>query len=110
MKVLSTVIVILAVLGLLAFKNPSMDDYHNYLRQSIVKEFQKEKSEVLEQVLGPLVGGLASTLVSSRTVRTDLIFMSLYEARLGDEKLKVLGILNNFIVLKKPEFKDGKRP
>lgn len=42
--------------------------------------------------------------MASRTVRTDLIFLSYYEAKMGNKKLKVVGALNNFFILEKPAF------
>lgn len=114
MKLLSVVVVVVALLGLMAFKNPTLDDYNNYVRQVVVKEFQKTAEEEgggpFGQVLAPLLGNLAGGLMASQTVRSDYIFFSLYEARLGEEQLKLLGILSQFLVLEKPEFKDIKRP
>lgn len=49
MKRLSMLIIFLAVLGLLALKNPTMEDYSDFLRQSIVKEFKKDSSRSLSE-------------------------------------------------------------
>jgi len=114
MKLLSLIIAIVALLGLMAFKNPNLDDYNNYVRQVVVKEFQKtaekEGGGPFGQMLAPLLGNLAGGLMASQTVRSDYIFFSIYEARLSGERLKLLGILSQFFVLEKPEFKDFKRP
>ncbi len=106
MKRLSFLIILVAFLGLLAYKNPTLDDYNQYLRMSIARELQKNSKEGLEQLFGTFLGGIASGVVTSQTVRTDFVFFSLYKARIGEEELKMLGILNNFIVLKKPSFKE----
>jgi len=105
MKSLATVIALVAILGLMAYTNPSMDDFGNYVRQQVIKESQKEMKDPLGQFLGSLLGGIAGGMVSSQTVRTDFIFFSKYELRLGKEQLKAVGIFKNFMLLEKPDFK-----
>jgi hypothetical protein len=60
------------------------------------------------QLLSPLLGGIAGNLVASQTVRTDYIFFSIYEVRLGKERLKAVGVLKNFVLLEKPDLKSAK--
>jgi len=114
MKLLSLIVIMVAVLGLMAFKNPSPDDYNNYVRQVVVKEMQKKAEQEgggpFGQMLAPLLGNLAGGLMASQTVRSDYIFFSLYEARLGTERLKLLGILAHFFVLEKPDIKNLTSP
>ncbi len=104
MKRLSFVILLVGFLGLLAYKNPTLDDYNHYLRVSISQELQKDSKEGFDQIFSSFLGGIASGVVTSQTVRRDFIFFSLYDARIADEELRVLGVLSNFIVLKKPSF------
>ena len=102
MKLLSFTILIVALLGLMVFTNPSLDDYNNFIRQSIVKESHKERPDSLGNVLAPLFGGIASSIVAGQTVRNDYILFSVYEAQFGRERLKAVGVLKNFIVLEHP--------
>jgi len=109
MKTLSILIVIMGVMGLLAYKNPSMEDYNQFLRQSIIEETHKAKGDPLGQALGALFGGLAGTLVTNQTIRRDYVFFSLYEAKFGNDKLKLLGILKNFLFIEKPDLKNHRK-
>ena len=108
MKTLAFVVALISLLGLLAFKNPTLDDYSVYLRQSVIQEMQKEakreETGFLGAVLNPLVGGIASELVVSQTIRKDFIFFSTYEVAFGKERLRLLGVLKNFFILEKPGF------
>lgn len=105
MKMLSIVILLVAVVGLLVFTNPTMDDFDTYIRQSVIKESEKQTQDALGRFLGSIVGGVAGSVISSQTVRSDYLLFSLYEARLGSEKLKALGICRNFILLESPKLK-----
>jgi hypothetical protein len=103
MKLVACMIVAVALLGLLVYTNPSMDDYNNFIRQSIIKEGQKQKDDPVGQLLAPLFSGMAGGLVASQTVRTDYVFFSVYSFRFGKERIKALGVLKNFIFLEKPD-------
>lgn len=105
MKVLSVVIAVVAVVALMVFTNPSMNDFDTYIRQSVIKESEKQTQDSMGRFLGSIVGGVAGSVVTSQTVRSDYLIFSLYEARLGPEKLKALGICRNFILLESPKFK-----
>jgi hypothetical protein len=105
MRTLSVVIVLVAVLGLMVSTNPTMSDFDTYIRQSVIKESEKQTQDSMGRFLGSIVGGVAGSVISSQTVRSDYVFFSLYEARLGPEKLKALGICKNFILLESPKLK-----
>lgn len=109
MKSLAIVIALVALLGLMVYSNPSMDDFGDYVRQKVVKESRKETRDPLGHVLGAIVGGVAGGLVISQTVRTDYVIFSTYELQFGKERLKVLGLLKNFIVLEKPSWIDTRQ-
>ena len=98
MKSLSGTIIIVALLGLLAYKNPTLDDYEHFMRQKITEE---SKTDV-EKALGFFFGDFASRFVASQTVRKDYIFLSTYDTELNGEHLRAFGILNNFIILENP--------
>jgi hypothetical protein len=95
-------IVAVALLGLLVYTNPSLDDYNNFIRQSIIKEGQKQKDDPVGQLLAPLFSGIAGNLVASQTIRTDNVFSRIYSLHFGKERIKALGVLKNFIFLEKP--------
>ncbi|MGH8628624.1 MAG: DUF4359 domain-containing protein, partial [Gammaproteobacteria bacterium] len=101
-KSIVSTLVVVAVGALLAFTNPTLDSYQQYLRLSILKE-TKELENPVEQALGAVLGGVASGVIASQTVRTDYVFWSTYETRLTDsERLRTVGLLKNFFVVENP--------
>jgi len=101
------IIIVLAVLlGVMIYTNPTIDDFRAYIRQTVIKESEKDTNDVgMTRFLGTIIGPVTATVVTSQTVRTDYVIFSLYEARFGTEKLRVLGICRNFIVLESPMMK-----
>jgi hypothetical protein len=97
-KSLFSIILLIALLGLLAYTNPSLESYETFIRQQIIEESKTD----LERALGLFFGGYASRFVASQTVRKDYVFLSTYDTGIGDEHLRTLGILNNFIILETP--------
>jgi hypothetical protein len=113
MKSLVIIIALVALVGLMVYTNPSMDDLSSYVRQYVMKESQKRMKDSQDQLLGTILGGIAGGVLSSQTVRTDYILFSTYEAQFGKERFKALGIFRNFILLEKPDlkrFQTGDRP
>jgi hypothetical protein len=103
MKLVASIIVAVALLGLLVYTNPSLEDYNNFIRQSIIKEGQKQKENPLGQLLVPFLSGMAGSLVASQTVRSDYVVCSVYSVQFGKERIKALGVLKNFVFLEKPD-------
>jgi hypothetical protein len=92
-------ILAIALLGLLAYKNPTSKSCESFVRQRIIQDSKTD----LEKALGVFFGGFASRFVASQTVRSDYIFLSTYDTEFGGEHLRTLGILNNFIILETPQ-------
>jgi hypothetical protein len=109
MRSLATVLALVALLGLMAYTNPSMEDFSNFVRQEVMKESQKEVKGHLGQFMSSMIGSIAGGLVSTQTLRTDYLFLSTYTLPLGDERIKALGIFRNFVLLEKPDLKRYKR-
>jgi hypothetical protein len=93
MKLTST-IVALSIVGLLAFTNPKLDSYEQYIHQVITQEANKRDD--LTQTLGTIFGGVASSLIASSTVRNNYVLFSTYDSNLGNRHLKYVGVLGNF--------------
>jgi hypothetical protein len=104
MKSIAIVIILLCLLGFLAYTNPSMDQYGHFLKNEISDEVGQGGN--VEKALGRLIGGLAGGVLTTATTRTDYLFLSVYETDLGAGELKCLGIVNNFFVLEEPESKN----
>lgn len=113
MKYLAIIIGLVALAGLMVYTNPSKDDLGNYVRQYVIKESQKKMKDPKGQALSAMLGGIAGSVMSSQTVRTDYILFSTYEVQFGQERFSALGIFRNFIPLEKPDLerlKAGFRP
>lgn len=102
MKLTLCTLVAVALLGLLAYTNPTLDSYQEFVRQSILRE-TKQQENPLEQVLGSLLGGVASGMIANQTLRTDYVFLSTYDAQVNQEHLRAIGVLKNFYILESPK-------
>lgn len=98
MKLLVTTIISVAALGLLVFTNPKMTEYEQFIRQQIINE--TEKADNINKTLGFLFSGFSSGLITNVTQRTDYVFLSIYDSYLGNDRIKVMGVLSNFFVIK----------
>ncbi|MGB7192465.1 MAG: DUF4359 domain-containing protein [Collimonas pratensis] len=90
----TSAIVVLSVIGLLAFTNPKLDSYEQHIHQIITQEANKRDD--LTRTLGTLFGGVASSFIASSTVRNNYVLFSTYDSDLGNQHLKFVGILGNF--------------
>jgi hypothetical protein len=104
MKSMATVIILLVLLGFLAYTNPSMDQYGDFVRDEI-QDGVGQGGQV-EKALGRVIGGLAGGVLTSATTRTDYLFFSIYDTDLGTDEIKCLGIVNTFFILEEPEPND----
>ncbi len=91
------IIATVGIAALFAFTNPDMPDYEQYLRKEIVQNSQN--SDVVTQTVSTLFSGLASGLIVNFTTRTNFLLFSLYETNMAQNHYKVLGALDNFVVI-----------
>jgi hypothetical protein len=91
---LSSTIVMVSIVGLLAFTNPTLDSYEQHIHQIINQEANKRDD--FTQALGTLFSGVASSFIANSTVRNNYILFSTYDSDLGNQHLKFVGILGNF--------------
>ena len=106
MKLLSITLILIALFGLLAYTNPELNSYDQFISQRITEETGKEKDPVAG-ALGSLLGGFAANLMVNQTVRKDYVFFSTYDTAFGNEHLRAIGILNNFYITEDPVSKRG---
>jgi hypothetical protein len=99
MKPLPLTIVVVAALGLLVYTNPKMADFELYVHARIVEK--SEKKDDVSKAVGKLLGGFASSLIVNTATRSDYVFFSIFNATLEGDEVKVLGMLNNFIVVQR---------
>lgn len=86
------------ILGLLAYTNPKMDHYGQYVQQQMIRKADGEGG--LVSVFGSLFGKVAGSMAVNATVRNDYVFFSTYQTHLGDERYVVVGALSNFFLWK----------
>ena len=106
MKLFSITLILIALLGLLAYTNPKLDNYDQFISQRITEETRKEK-DPMAGALGSLLSGFAADLMIKQTVRKDYVFFSTYDTAFGNEHIRAIGALNNFYVTESPVFKPG---
>ena len=107
MKLFSITLIMIALLGLLAYTNPGLNNYDQFISQRITEETRKEKDTVAG-TLGSLLGGFAANLMTKQTVRKDYVFFSTYDTAFGNEHIRAIGVLNNLYITEEPEFKQRK--
>jgi hypothetical protein len=103
MKLFSIVLILIALLGLLAYTNPKLDNYDQFIGQRITGETRKAKDPMAE-ALGSLLGGFAANLMTKQTVRKDYVFFSTYDTAFGNEHIRAIGVLSNFYITESTEF------
>lgn len=104
MKLISITLGVIALLGLLAYTNPKLEQYDQYINQRIIEKSRKAK-DPLQGAIGSLLGGFASRLMTQQTVRKDYVLFSTYDTNLGEKHLRSIGILNNFYITEDPNLK-----
>lgn len=102
MKLLTATIALIALLGLLAYTNPNMAMYEQYLRNTMIQD--SRQADPASRALAALFSGLASGMLADATTRTDYVFCSVYVTDLGNSHVEALGALNNFFVLRRSGF------
>lgn len=107
MKLLPIILVLIALLGLLAYTNPELDDYDQFVNQQFTEESRKAKDPVTG-ALGSLLGGFAASVMIKQTVRKDYVFFSTYDTAFGNEHMRAIGVLNNFYITENPQSKSGR--
>lgn len=95
MKTIIVLLLLTALGGTMILTNPTLDDYSAYVKQDIV-DSSKDKN-AFSRSMAELFGGLAGSVVSSATTRTNYLFFSVYHTDLKTDKYRCLGILGNFV-------------
>ncbi len=91
----------ISLLGLLTYTNPKLDSYDQFINQKIVEETGQQQ-DPLAGMMGSLLGGFAANLMTKQTLRKDYVLFSTYETPLGDQRIRAVGVLNNFYLTEGP--------
>ena len=95
MKTVIVILLLMAIGGTMILTNPTSDDYSAYMQQGIINS-TRNKDE-LSRGMALLFGGLAGSVVSHATTRTNFLFFSVYHTDLKTDKYRCLGIFGNFV-------------
>ncbi|MFM8331542.1 MAG: hypothetical protein ACKN9T_07620 [Candidatus Methylumidiphilus sp.] len=101
MKLITFASVLAVLLGLMAYTNPTLGNYEGFINRMALQEADKQPDLQASPAL--VFGGFPSRWVAAQTRREDYVFLSVYEASLGDEHIRAVGLFNNFILTEKPE-------
>ena len=91
------VITLIALFIILAYTNPTINSYKEYIHNQILETTRNDDG--LTSFIVPLFSGFASNLIVSGTIRKDFIIFSYYDTSLGNENIKVLGLLGDFYLV-----------
>jgi hypothetical protein len=92
-------IVMSLVLVLLFATNPDEQQFKSYLKDRIIEQAKDDES--LEGDLTRILSGPAASLAGMVTSRTNYYLFSTYELGMSGDEILYLGILDQFIRLKK---------
>ena len=84
---------IAVILLLLAFTNPTMDDYAKTLRQGFLEEAADPKADMFNM----LFGGWADSFIANVTTRRNFILFSTYQTEFGPFEASCIGALTTFL-------------
>lgn len=85
------------ILVILAVTKPTKLDYVSWLKDKAV---ETAKPGLEFGLVAGLVSLLGNTVIDMTTTSKDYYFATVYTTTYGNEKITVLGILNNFITIK----------
>lgn len=95
-------ILLAGLLGLLAYTNPRVESYEQFLNQQLLEKTDGS-SNPLVSALGSMLGEFTTGLLMRQTVRKDYLLFSTYDTPFGKEHFRAIGVLNNFYVTEAPE-------
>jgi len=103
MKFVAFVLVLIALCGLLVYTNPTLDDYGDFLRYSLIEEVETARGTAPPP-------SAVSVLLTEQTQRRDYLILSLYRTQIEGKTLRAFGLLRNFFILEAPAyFREARR-
>lgn len=88
-------LLVIVAIGVMLATNPTLDDYSVHLRQQVVEDTQ-DKDE-LSKGLASIFGGLAGTMLTNLSKRTNFLLFSRFETDMSSETYHCIGVLGNFV-------------
>lgn len=87
-----SLIIALAIIGILSFTNPSKEQYVLWATNKIIEQSN-------DNTIGTLVSVFAPAMIEGSTLVTNDIFFSTFITKFDNKEYVTLGILNKFITL-----------
>lgn len=82
-------IILILLLVVMAVTNPSTSDYTSWIKEQVTESSDDGFSEAVFSIM-------ADTIVEKSTTRTNLIILSIYTTRIGNESSVTVGAFKNF--------------
>ena len=88
-------LLVIVLIGVMLATNPTLEDYGDHLRQQVVEDTQDR--DELSKGLASIFGGLASTMLTNLSKRTNYLLFSRFETDMSSDTYHCIGVLGNFI-------------
>jgi hypothetical protein len=98
MKALSNTLVLIGVIALLVYTNPSLESYSRYVRQQMLRG--SSNPDAPGGGLNAALGGVAGYFIRNASTRSNYVIFSLYHTNLGSKPISCVGALDNFFACK----------
>lgn len=92
MRILITIVVVLAILVSATTINPTREEFINWG----IAEIRGQAESDIERILG---GAAAAPMLEVQTEVKDYVFFSVFSLQKADKKFKYLGVFNSFFNL-----------
>lgn len=89
MRVLITVIIVLAILVTATITNPTREEFINWG----IAEIRGQADSDIERIFG---GAVAAPMLEVQTETTDYVFFSIFTVQKSDENFRYLGVFGTF--------------
>ena len=105
MRGLFTLLLFIALVGVLILSNPTTEDFSRRYADEINRDVAQELglSGNLGNLLGSATQGLIEEALAQETRRNNYVVASVFSVPLSGEDLRVLGVAGQFVPLNQPQ-------
>jgi hypothetical protein len=108
-RALVGIVIVLGLCVALAALNPSREQYAHYLQESLAKALERmeagpgHEQKALHDALKAHGNRIIESVVASRTIRRNYGLLAVYETRVLDVDIRVVGVAGAFIPLERQD-------
>jgi len=108
-RILFGIVIVLSLCTTLAVLNPTREQYARFLEESLQKALDRmdqqpdDGQKALHDVLRAHGNKIIASVVSSRTIRHNYGLLTVYETRVLDLDIRVIGVAGLFIPLERED-------